>query len=154
MVGFSLRAARLEDLQDIIALLADDELGRKREEVGSTPAQCYVEAFQAIAADPRHLLAVALKDGRLVGTLQLTFLPGLSQRGMWRGQIESVRITAAERNAGLGQQMFEWAISQCRMRGCRVIQLTTDKTRRDAHRFYDRLGFRASHEGYKLMLES
>jgi GNAT superfamily N-acetyltransferase len=97
---------------------------------------------------------VALKDGRLVGTLQLTFLPGLSQRGMWRGQIESVRIAAAERNAGLGQQMLEWAISQCRMRGCRVIQLTTDKTRRDAHRFYDRLGFRASHEGYKLMLES
>jgi ribosomal protein S18 acetylase RimI-like enzyme len=146
------RAARFEDLLSIVALLADDELGRTREEVGSTPAQCYVDAFVAISSDPNQLLAVAERGGRLAGVLQITFIPGLSQRGMWRGQIESVRIAATERNAGLGKELLEWAIAQCRSRGCRIVQLTSDKTREAAHRFYARLGFNPTHEGYKLTL--
>lgn len=103
-------------------------------------------------ADPNQLLAVAESAGRVVGTLQLSFIPGLSRLGMTRGQIEAVRIATSHRSAGAGQAMFDWAIGQCRARGCALVQLTTDKTRPDAHRFYERLGFVASHEGYKLGL--
>jgi GNAT superfamily N-acetyltransferase len=88
----------------------------------------------------------------VVGTLQLSFIPGIAHTGTWRGQIEAVRIAADRRSSGLGQEMFEWAIAQCRGRGCRLVQLTTDKSRPDAHRFYERLGFVASHLGYKLTL--
>ena len=90
----------------------------------------------------------------MVGTLQLSFIPGIARSGAWRGQIEAVRVAASVRSEGLGQQMFEWAIEQCRARGCQLVQLTTDKRRPDAHRFYDRLGFVASHEGYKLNLQN
>jgi len=87
-----------------------------------------------------------------MGMMQLTFIPGLSRRGAWRGQIESVRVCDAERGAGIGKQMFEWAISECRTRGCGLVQLTTDASRTSAHAFYERLGFRASHLGYKLAI--
>jgi GNAT superfamily N-acetyltransferase len=90
--------------------------------------------------------------GAVVGTLQLSFIPGIARTGAWRGQIEAVRIAQALRGSGVGQQMFEWAIAQCRARGCTLVQLTTDKGRPDAHRFYEKLGFVASHEGYKLGL--
>lgn len=144
-----LRRATEADLTAIVALLADDVLGAAREAPGD-PA--YEAAFAAIEADPNQLLAVAEDAGRVVGCLQLTFIPGLSRRGMWRGQIESVRIAAGHRGGGLGRRMFEWAIEACRSRGCGLVQLTTDKARPDAHRFYQSLGFVASHEGMKRAL--
>jgi GNAT superfamily N-acetyltransferase len=143
------RVATAADLPAIVALLADDVLGAAREAPGD-PA--YAAAFAAIAADPNQLLAVAERDGRVVGCLQLTFMPGLSHRGAWRGQIESVRIAADQRGTGLGRLFLGWAIEQCRARGCRMVQLTTDKSRADARRFYESLGFAASHEGMKLRL--
>ncbi len=145
-----LRAARREDLEAIVAMLADDPLGSGREDASLPLADAYVEAFQAIDEDPNQLLAVATANGQVVGTLQLSFIPGIARTGLKRGQIEAVRIAEAFRNSGLGQQMFEWAIARCRAKGCGLVQLTTDKSRPDAHRFYERLGFEASHIGYKL----
>jgi ribosomal protein S18 acetylase RimI-like enzyme len=146
------RPATTADLPAILAMLIDDELGKLREDPGTPLNPSYLEAFEAIARDPNQLLAVADRDSQVVGCLQLTFLPGLSHRGAWRGQIEGVRIAASQRSSGLGKAMMEWAIAQCRARGCRMVQLTTDKRRHDAHRFYARLGFVASHEGMKLEL--
>ena len=143
------RRATAADVPAIVALLADDVLGAAREKPGD-PA--YDAAFAAIAADANQFLAVVEIDGRVAGCLQLSFIPGLSHRGMWRGQIESVRIAAEARGGGLGRRMFEWAIGQCRDRGCGIVQLTTDKARGDARRFYESLGFVASHEGMKLKL--
>jgi ribosomal protein S18 acetylase RimI-like enzyme len=143
------RRATAQDLPAIVALLADDVLGATREAPGD-PA--YAAAFVAIDADPNQLLAVAEQDGRVLGCLQLTFLPGLSHRGAWRGQIESVRVASDQRGTGLGRRFLEWAIAQCRARGCRMVQLTTDKSRAEARRFYESLGFTASHEGMKLAL--
>jgi GNAT superfamily N-acetyltransferase len=147
-----LREAERDDLQQIVSLLADDELGHRREILGSVPAACYVTAFEAIAADANQKLIVAVEDDVVVGTLQLSFIPGLARQGAWRGQIEAVRVAATHRNAGLGKTMFEWTIARCRERNCSLIQLTTDKSRKDAHRFYEKLGFVPSHEGYKLPL--
>ena len=146
------RRATEADLPAIIGLLADDELGREREDT-STPLNArYGQAFTAIDRDPNQLLAVVERDHAIIGCLQLSFIPGLSRRGMWRGQIESVRIAWAERGGGLGRSMFEWAIAECKSRGCGLVQLTTDKRRPDAFRFYEALGFEASHEGMKLAL--
>jgi ribosomal protein S18 acetylase RimI-like enzyme len=146
------RPALSADLASIIALLADDRLGRAREDSSDPPAPCYVAAFAAIERDPNQTLVVAERGGAVVGSLQLSFLAGLSHRGAWRGQIEGVRIAASERGAGLGRRMIEWAIEACRARGCRLVQLTSDKTRADAIRFYQSLGFKPSHEGMKLAL--
>jgi ribosomal protein S18 acetylase RimI-like enzyme len=146
------RRAQPADLPAIVALLADDILGQQREDATSPPNPKYVDAFQAILADPNQLQMVATSNSEVIGTLQLTFIPGLSRTGAWRGQIEGVRIAASHRGSGVGQQMFEWAIDQCRARGCDLVQLTTDKVRPEAHRFYERLGFVGSHIGYKLML--
>ena len=153
MGNLRFRRATAGDLRDIIELLADDELGRQREEPGPPMSAKYKEAFDAIDKDPNQFLAVVEEDGgTLVGCLQLSFIPGLSRVGLWRGQIESVRIASSRRGGGLGRQMFEWAIGECRDRGCGLVQLTTDKTRPDALRFYESLGFRASHDGMKLTL--
>ena len=147
------RPANKADLPAIIALLAADQLGQTREDASLPLAKAYTDAFGAIDADQNQLLAVAVDaDETVIGTLQLTFIPGLARSGAWRGQIEAVRIAEAHRSSGLGQQMFEWAIEKCQTKGCKLVQLTTDKTRPDAHRFYERLGFVASHEGYKLKL--
>ncbi|MBO1112864.1 GNAT family N-acetyltransferase [Bordetella petrii] len=146
------RRARASDLDAIVALLADDVLGSGREDPSMPASACYVQAFDAIDRDPNQLLALAERDGAVVGCLQLSFIPGLSRRGLWRGQIESVRVAAGERGAGTGRAMFEWAIGQCRERGCGLVQLTTDKSRADARRFYESLGFAATHEGMKLEL--
>ncbi|WP_426413489.1 GNAT family N-acetyltransferase [Bradyrhizobium ganzhouense] len=146
------RRAQLTDLPAIVALLADDALGQQREDASSPTNTKYVDAFQAILADANQLQMVATGNDEVIGTLQLSFIPGLARKGAWRGQIEAVRIAATHRGSGVGQQMFEWAIGQCRARGCDLVQLTTDKTRSDAHRFYERLGFVGSHLGYKLML--
>jgi GNAT superfamily N-acetyltransferase len=147
------RTALETDLPAIIGLLAADQLGQTREDASLPLAKVYLDAFSAIDADQNQLLAVAVDaDDAVIGTLQLTFIPGLSRSGAWRGQIEAVRVAEAHRSSGLGQQMFEWAIGKCRARGCKLVQLTTDKTRPEAHRFYEKLGFEASHEGYKLKL--
>jgi ribosomal protein S18 acetylase RimI-like enzyme len=145
------RRATIADLPRIIELLADDELGRRREEPGPPPSPKYEAAFVVIDGDPNQFLAVVEEEGELVGCLQLSFIPGLSRVGLWRGQIESVRIASTRRGSGLGRKMFEWAIQECRNRGCGLVQLTTDKTRPDALRFYESLGFVASHEGLKLI---
>ncbi len=147
MSGPVFRRATAADVPAIVALLADDVLGAAREKPGD-PA--YAAAFAAIEADPNQFLAVVEDGGAVIGCLQLTFLPGLSHRGLWRGQIESVRIAASHRGAGLGRHMFDWAIERCRERGCGMVQLTSNKKRLDAHRFYTRLGFVGSHEGFKL----
>ncbi len=148
------RTAVAADLADIVDLLADDKLGRSRESPGLPLDQRYLDAFAAIAADANQQLVVAVAGTEVVGTLQLSFIPGIARRGAWRGLIEAVRIAAPYRSAGLGQQMFEWAIARCKARGCSLVQLTTDKARADAHRFYEKLGFVSSHEGYKLILSA
>ncbi len=152
MNAIAFRRATPADVPAIVAMLADDPLGAAREDISAAAAPTYLAAFGAIDADPNQLLAVMTEEGRVVGTLQLTFIPGLSRKGALRGQIEAVRIVADRRGAGFGKRLFDWAIAQCRARGCRAVQLTTDKSRADAHRFYDRLGFEASHIGYKLAL--
>jgi GNAT superfamily N-acetyltransferase len=145
-------SALLVDVPAIVALLADDKLGSQREIIGTPLDQRYVDAFQAIEADANQRLVVVADGDEIVGTLQISFIPGIARMGSWRGQIEAVRIAAHRRDSGLGQKMFEWAISECKSRGCNLVQLTTDKSRTDAHRFYEKLGFKASHEGYKLAL--
>ncbi len=158
MVPTTFRRARRSDLTDICQLLADDPLGQGREAVpdpldGSPELdERYVAAFRAIDADPNQLLVVAESGGETIGCLQLTFIPGLSRSGMWRGQIESVRVAAEHRGTGNGRALFEWAIQQCRERGCGLVQLTTDKSRTGAAHFYASLGFEATHEGLKLPL--
>ncbi|MBX4952845.1 GNAT family N-acetyltransferase [Rhizobium binae] len=149
----SFRLARQADLAAIIGLLADDDLGSAREIVADPIDPRYLSAFAAIEADANQMLAVASDaDGQVVGCLQLSFIPGLSRTGMWRGQIESVRIARDLRGSGLGSEFIEWAIVQCAERGCGLVQLTSDKTRTDSIRFYEKLGFVASHEGLKRSL--
>ena len=145
------RTATEDDLPAIVALLADDVIGAARETAAGEDA-AYRSAFAAIAADPRNHLIVADAGGEVAGTLQLTFIPGLSRRGAERAQIEAVRVAAAYRGRGLGHQMIAWAVDQARTRGCRLVQLTSDKRRTDALRFYESLGFEATHEGFKLPL--
>jgi GNAT superfamily N-acetyltransferase len=149
----TLRAARREDVPAIVALIAADQLGATRDGVrDEADLAAYLSAFEAIDADPAHILAVAESDGQLVGTMQLSFLPGLARRGSARAQIEAVRVADSTRGSGLGGAMMAWAIDEARRRGCALMQLTSDKSRTDAHRFYLRLGFVASHEGMKLAL--
>lgn len=152
MSGLLIRDAAVQDIAAVVGLLADDDKGRAREGATGALDPGYIEAFAAIAADPNQRLLVAERDGAIIGTFQLSFLPGLSFRGAWRGQIEAVRIASDLRGLGLGQEMILWAIDRCRERGCRMVQLTTHKTRERAHAFYERLGFKRSHIGMKLQL--
>jgi GNAT superfamily N-acetyltransferase len=148
-----LRRARAEDVAAIVALLAADQLGVTRDGVrDAEDLAVYQAAFRAIDADPAHVLVVAEAGAEVVGTMQLSFLPGLARRGALRAQIEAVRIVSSLRGNGLGAAMMEWAIGEARRRGCALVQLTTDKSRNSAHRFYERLGFVPSHEGMKLTL--
>ncbi len=149
----TLRRAAAEDLPAIVGLLAADQLGATRDGVTTDEdMQPYLRAFDAIDADPAHLLLVAADDAQVLATMQLSFLPGLARRGALRAQIEAVRVRDDQRSHGLGAALFEWAIQEARRRQCALVQLTTDKSRADAHRFYERLGFVASHEGLKLHL--
>lgn len=153
---FRLRHATQADLPQILELLADDQLGATREDISEMAP--YERAFEAIDGDPAHLLVVGelvepgAPAGAVVATFQLSFLPGLSRRGAWRSQLEAVRVSARLRGLGIGAAMVLWAAEESRRRGCALMQLTTDKSRKDAHRFYERLGFAASHEGMKLTL--
>ncbi|MCT2399145.1 GNAT family N-acetyltransferase [Novosphingobium mangrovi (ex Huang et al. 2023)] len=153
MTGLVMRDAREEDLPAIVAMLADDEFGRAREDASLPLDPGYVAAFRAIDGSDRQRLIVAELDGRLVGTLQLGFLAGLSMHGAWRGLIEAVRIDGSLRGRGLGSQLVEWAVGECRARGCMLVQLTSHRDRADAHRFYERLGWEQSHAGFKLKLD-
>lgn len=150
MSDLTIRRASTKDIAAIVDMLADDPLGAQRE----TPDELgpYQDAFARIEEDPQQLLAVAERAGQVVGTLQLTFIPGLSRQGATRAMIEGVRIHAAERGSGLGSDLTNWAVDQARQRGCTLVQLTSDATRQEAHRFYERLGFEASHVGFKLPL--
>ena len=147
------RRARREDVAAIVGMLADDALGRQREDYREPLPEAYYAAFAAIDADPRHTLVVAERAGEVVGTLQLTVLPSLSFQGRPRAQVESVRVAAPWRSHGIGGALMQWAIAEARAAGCHVVQLTTDASRADAHRFYARLGFKASHVGMKLPLD-
>ena len=150
MTGPQVRRATREDVPAIVALLVDDPLGATRETHGEHAA--YLRAFEAIDSDPAHELVVLDDGGEVVGTLQLTLLPGLSRGGALRAQIEAVRIASSRRGQRLGEQLVTWAIEESRRRGAVIVQLTTDASREGAHRFYERIGFVASHVGMKLPL--
>jgi ribosomal protein S18 acetylase RimI-like enzyme len=152
MTNLTFRRAGRADLEAIVDLLVDDYIGAKRED-GSRPLNAkYGAAFEAVARDENQYLAVVEDEGEIVGCLQLSFIPGIARLGMWRGQIEGVRIKSTRRGEGLGHKMFDWAIEQCRAKGCELVQLAMDKSRTDTLRFYESLGFKASHEGMKLDL--
>ena len=152
MNAVTFRTATADDLPAIIAMIADDQLGQAREDARLPLDQRYLDAFAAITRDPSQIPVVVEQDDAIVGYMQVTFIPGISRLGAWRGQIESVRVARAKRGGGIGTAMFEWGIAECRKRGCSLVQLYTDKSRADAHRFYERLGFKRSHEGMKLSL--
>jgi GNAT superfamily N-acetyltransferase len=144
-------AAR-EHVPAIVAMLADDALGATRESTASDALADYERAFDAIIRNPWTTLYVAIHEGEVVGTFQLTFVTGLSLRGTTRADIEAVRVHASMRSRGLGASMMRFAIAQAKASGAGIIQLTSNKSRTDAHRFYERLGFAKSHEGFKLKL--
>ncbi|WP_055565778.1 GNAT family N-acetyltransferase [Streptomyces atriruber] len=150
MGDLEIRPAVAADLPAIVGMLADDPLGAARESPDDLAP--YVTAFERLAGDPNQHLVVAVREGRVVGTLQLTIVPGLSRKGATRSIIEGVRVHTDERGSGLGTQFIEWAVAESRRQNCRLVQLTSDATRTDAHRFYERLGFSASHVGFKLQL--
>jgi GNAT superfamily N-acetyltransferase len=148
-----LRRARADDLAAIVDLIAADQLGATRDGIrDAADLAAYRQAFRVIDADPAHILMVAEAGHDIVATLQLSFIPGLARRGALRAQIEAVRVHETYRDRGLGAAIFAWAIDEARQCGCTMVQLTTDKSRAHAHRFYERLGFVASHEGMKLAL--
>jgi GNAT superfamily N-acetyltransferase len=149
----TLRRARREDVPAIVALLADDQLSTGDEGAdGDGGLAPYLRAFEGVDADPAHLLVVVEAGGEVVGTLQLSVLPSLPHRGALRGQLEGVHVRADHRGGGLGAGLVGWAVDEARRRGCTLVQLTSQKRRVDAHRFYERLGFARSHDGFKLHL--
>ncbi|CAM5367317.1 GNAT family N-acetyltransferase [Streptomyces microflavus] len=150
MSDLEIRPVVETDLDAVVAMLADDPLGAQRESPDDlTP---YRAALRRLADDRNQHVVVAVREDRVVGTLQLTVVPGLSRQGATRSIIEAVRIHADERGSGLGTQLIQWAVDESRRQDCQLVQLTSDVTREDAHRFYERLGFTASHVGFKLAL--
>jgi ribosomal protein S18 acetylase RimI-like enzyme len=146
----TIRRAGRDDVADIIAMLADDHLGRARERLEEPLPAIYFEAFEVIARDPNIELMVAEEAGRVVGCLQLCILPGLSSQGASRGLIEDVRVASDRRSRGIGEQLVRWAVERSRARACKVVELLTHHTRVDAQRFYERLGFARSHVGMTI----
>ena len=144
-----IRKATKEDVPTILALLIDDDLGKLHED---GDLGVYENAFQAISRDANQILAVAVLNSKIAGCLQITFIPGLSHKGMWRAQIEGVRIARSLRGHGLGTDMIEWAIAQCKEKGCGLMQLLADKSRTEAHRFYESQGFKTNHQGFRLYM--
>jgi GNAT superfamily N-acetyltransferase len=146
------RRATRKDIPHLVRLLADDPLGSRRERFADPLPDAYYAAFEELNADPNSEVVVVERDGEIVGTFQLTFIRGLTHMGAARAQVEAVRVDARSRGLGIGARMFEWAVGRARERGCRMVQLTTHVERPDARRFYERLGFVASHVGMKLDL--
>lgn len=151
-LSLAFRQAARSDLERIVELLADDPLGSTRETFSVPLASSYERAFEAIIEDENNELIVAEQAGTVIGVLQITYIPYLTYRGSWRALIEGVRVAAEVRSSGVGKQLLVWAIGRARERKCHLVQLTSDKSRPDAIRFYQSLGFTASHEGMKLQL--
>ena len=149
----TIRTARREDVPQIVRLLADDPFGKSREAFADPLPLDYWEAFEAVEASPNDEIVVMERGGAIVACMQITYIPGLSRKGALRAQFEGVRVSEDVRGSGLGRTLFEWAIDRAKTRGCMLVQLTTDKERGEAHRFYERLGFKATHEGMKLALD-
>lgn len=147
------RIATKDDLPSIVRLLADDDLGSQRERNEDPLPESYYSAYEEINKDPNHQLIVAKQNGEVIGTAHLMFLPSVSFQGGLRAQIESVRIDTRYQGQGIGSQMMKWAVERARTRGAHVVQLTTHRSREDAHRFYERLGFKGTHLGMKLSLK-
>ncbi len=152
MSRLSFRDATPDDLGFIVRLIVDDNIVGTNDRPDEPNHPRYLAAFEAIAADPNQRLVIAEFEGQSVGTQQLTFIPGINRLGEIRCLIEAVHIVPTHRNLGLGGEMIGNAIEQARARGCGMVQLTSNKKRLDAHRFYERLGFKKSHEGFKLAL--
>lgn len=152
-MDISFRPAEIRDLHFIVRMLADDFLGQQRERVEDPLPESYINAFQEIDSDSNNELVVAELDGDVIGTLQLTFTPSISFQGSRRCTVESVRVDTKLRGKGIGREMMLWAIERAKQKGCVSMQLTTNSERKDAHRFYENLGFSASHIGMKLKLE-
>jgi GNAT superfamily N-acetyltransferase len=152
MPNLTFRRATEADVPAIIRMLADDRLGASRETLEAESLPRYLDAFRIIDADANQFLLVVDDGTEIVGTLQLTFIAGLARGGLKRGLVEAVRVSSDRRGEKIGEAMLAWAVDKCRREGCGIVQLTTDKSRTDAHRFYDRLGFEPSHIGYKMML--
>ena len=146
------RTARPDDLPFIIGLIIEDSVVVTEDRAEDAMDEDYRAALAAIDADPNEEMWIVERDDIAVGCFQLSFLPGLMRRGMWRGQIEVVHVSADARNLGIGSEMMRWALARCREKGCGMVQLTSNKKRTDAHRFYERLGFARSHEGFKYYL--
>jgi GNAT superfamily N-acetyltransferase len=152
MPNLIFRRATEADVPAIVRMLADDTLGASREALGAESLPRYLDAFRVIDADANQFLLVVDDGTEIVGTLQLTFIAGLARGGLKRGLVEAVRVASDRRGEKIGEAMLAWAVDKCRQESCGIVQLTTDKSRTDAHRFYDRLGFEPSHIGYKMML--
>lgn len=150
--NLNFRRATVADLPQIVEMLADDFLGKQRERFESPLPESYLRAFEEIDSDENNELIVVEQNGEIIGTLQLTFIPSISFQGGKRAQIESVRVASNVRGQGIGKKMFEWAIQRAREENCRMIQLSTNNDRAEAQRFYENLGFKASHIGMKLYL--
>jgi GNAT superfamily N-acetyltransferase len=148
--AITIRRARREDVDKIVAMLADDALGRARERIETPPPDAYFQAFARLDADANIKLVVAEEAGAVVGCLQLCILPGLSSQGASRGLIEDVRVDASRRSRGIGEELMRWAVDEARGQGCKLVELLTHNTRVDAHRFYERLGFARSHVGMTI----
>lgn len=146
------RRALPDDVPALAALFGADPVTAARGDSGDGDLADYVHGFAAVDADPHQLLVVLAGAEGIVGTLQISFIPGLARRGAWRGQLESVHVAASQQGRGLGTWLVRWAVEECRRRGCGLVQLTSSTARDGAHRFYGRLGFTASHVGFKLVL--
>lgn len=148
----SYRDATAADLPFIVGLIVEDSVVATGDDPDDTQQPGYLDALATITADPNQEMIVVESGGERVGCFQLSYLPGLMRRGAWRGQIEAVHVSAVRRSLGIGSEMILWAIERCRQHKCEMVQLTSNKRRLDAHRFYERLGFSKSHEGFKLYL--
>ncbi|GAA0458346.1 GNAT family N-acetyltransferase [Alkalibacillus silvisoli] len=146
------RIAAEQDLDKIVEMLADDVLGSKRERYEQPLPDSYIRAFQSITSDPNNELVVAYQGDEIIGVQQITFTPYITHQGGWRATLEGVRTSSSSRSKGIGTELIKWGINRAKERGCQIVQLTTDKERPDALRFYEKLGFKATHEGLKIKL--
>ena len=149
-VSITMRRARRDDVEAIVAMLADDPLGAARERIEDPLPACYFRAFDVLERDPNIQLMVAEEEGVVVGCLQLCMLPGLSSQGASRALIEDVRVASHRRSRRIGERLVQWALSEARAKGCKLVELFTHHTRADAQRFYERLGFHRSHVGMTM----
>lgn len=146
------RRATKEDLDSIVQMLSDDDLGKNREKFEHPLPESYYAAFRSIDSDPNIELTLAYYEDKIIGVLQIIFTPYITYQGGWRATIEGVRTVSSVRGKGIGRILIQWAIAQAKERNCHIVQLTTDKNRREAIRFYEQLGFKSSHEGFKMHL--